>query len=306
MAIRPFDWRDLPVLHTYRHQCLFFDSRRVLTRGAALIPAGALLATLWPATAFFTALQESPGARQPVLLGQAIHTAGAASAQLACLAPTSALATAELAPLLEYLETLVGGRGAFRLLAEVDEQEPVLPALQRSGFAIYARQRIWRLSNGLVVTPEATAPWRACTDRDLLAVRALYNNLVPGLAQQFEPPPQQRWRVLVHYQGGELLAYAEIRSGPQGVWVQPFIHPNAEGVVERLARLLQQVGGRHVRPRYVCVRSYQSWLEQAMEDLGAEPGARQAVTVKRLAAACREPQAAREVTPPEPAVPVAR
>jgi hypothetical protein len=34
---------------------------------------------------------------------------------------------------------------------------------------------------------------------------------------------------------------------------------------------------------YVCIRSYQSWLEAAMEDLGAEAGPKQAVMVKHLA-----------------------
>jgi hypothetical protein len=41
---------------------------------------------------------------------------------------------------------------------------------------------------------------------------------------------------------------------------------------------------------YVCVRSYQAWLESPLEELGAEAAPRQAVMVKRLAKAVREPQ----------------
>jgi hypothetical protein len=42
---------------------------------------------------------------------------------------------------------------------------------------------------------------------------------------------------------------------------------------------------------YVCVRSYQAWLETALEDLGAEPGPRQAVMVRRLVKTIKETQA---------------
>ena len=49
--------------------------------------------------------------------------------------------------------------------------------------------------------------------------------------------------------------------------------------------LLQNLPDRASRPVYLCVRSYQSWLEAAIEELGAEPGPRQAVMVKHLAAA---------------------
>jgi hypothetical protein len=40
---------------------------------------------------------------------------------------------------------------------------------------------------------------------------------------------------------------------------------------------------RFSRPLYICVRSYQSWLEPRIDDLGAEPGPRQAMMVKHLA-----------------------
>jgi hypothetical protein len=46
MNIRLFDWRDLPVLIRYRRHGLFFDNALVLTRGQALVPAGAMMSYL--------------------------------------------------------------------------------------------------------------------------------------------------------------------------------------------------------------------------------------------------------------------
>jgi len=41
---------------------------------------------------------------------------------------------------------------------------------------------------------------------------------------------------------------------------------------------------------YICVRSYQSWLEPAIEELGAEAGPRQAVLVKHLSSLQKSPR----------------
>ena len=39
----------------------------------------------------------------------------------------------------------MGTQGAFHILADVNESSHVYHLLRRVGFAIYARQRIWRL-----------------------------------------------------------------------------------------------------------------------------------------------------------------
>ncbi len=90
---------------------------------------------------------------------------------------------------------------------------------------------------------------------------------------------------MVYRQGDDLLAYVEVEYGPRGVWVQPFIHPDAEQVADHLAELFQSLQNRYARPLYACVRSYQSWLEPAVEKLGAQSSARQAVMVRHLAVA---------------------
>lgn len=84
------------------------------------------------------------------------------------------------------------------------------------------------------------------------------------------------------------MAYIEMQSGPHGIWMQPFIHPDMDNVPGRLANLLENLVFRRSRPVYLCVRSYQSWLESAIEELGAEAGPCQVVMVKRLAVSIKE------------------
>ena len=278
MKVRPFDWRDLPALHRVRDRGVYLHSALVLTRGPMLIP-GALLSSFEPGVGIFTSISFN---KQAQLFGQIIQPTGAQCAQLTFLAPSEALESENLHVLLEHLSSQAVERGAFRLLADVDEGSLAFEMLRQAGFAIYARQRIWRLNDG-PVNEEKPMSWQAATERDLIAVRSLYNNLIPGLVQQVEPFPAERLRGLVYRQGGDLLAYLELKYGHRGIWAQPFIHPDAEGVVEDLMRRLPNLPRRLSRPIYVCVRSYQSWLEPAIERMGAESSPRQAIMVRHLA-----------------------
>jgi len=282
MNVRSFDWRDLPALHRFRHQSVFLNSPLVLTRGPMLM-SGALLSTLAPAMGIFTSVSVDDGVKDQILIGQSLHALGAQCAQLTFLTPDEALDSAGLQPLLEHLSGQAVERGAFRLLADVDERTQAYEALRQAGYAIYARQRIWQLKDSY--TGEAIpTDWSQANDKDLIQVRSLYNNLIPGLVQQVEPFPSSRLHGLVYRTGDDLLAYVELRYGHRGIWAQPFFHPDVEDAAGRLASLLaSSLINRYSRPVYLCVRSYQSWLELAMEELGAEPGPRQAVMVKHLA-----------------------
>ena len=309
MNIRPIDWRDLSVLRRYRHQCLFFDSTLALTRGPLLDWAKAMLSSVAPATGVFTYLaMENGGTDQPVL-GQATFLPGASSARLTCLAPQNALELTGIGSLLDFIISNLGERGAFHVLAEADECQQACEALHAMGFAIFARQRIWQLGGDPAGSAVPTQ-WRPCTDQDGINIRSLYNNLTPGLVQQMEPPAVHRPRGMVYYQGQDLLAYVDLKTGPNGIWAQPFIHPDVKDVPARLAYLLQNLSNRRQRPVYLCVRSYQAWLEASMEALGAQPGPRQAVMVKRLALSRRVLQPAAlsvlEGKQAEPTVPIAQ
>lgn len=286
MNIRPIDWRDLPVLHRYRDRCLVLDSTMALTQGTSLGSAKTLLSSLSPAAGIFTYAGVDDGHAEQLLLGQVVLPPGTSSARLTFLAPETILETPGIVSFLEQITIQMGERGAFHLLAEVDECDQACEVLHQAGFAIYARQRIWQLRGEPVSAGDPT-PWRAIVDQDLIGIRSLYNNLTPGLVQQVESPIPNRTRGMIYEQSGDWLAYVELRYGPKGIWAQPFIHPDLEGVPGRLSHLLHNLPDRRSRPVYLCVRSYQSWLEAAMEELGAQSGPRQAVIVRRLSAARR-------------------
>jgi len=283
MIVRPFDWRDLPSLHRFRHYSVFLDSALVLTRGPMLVP-GALLSYLAPGVGVFTCVLNGDESGESALIGQFIHSLGSQFAHLTFMTPDSALESSAVLDLLEHMGIMAGERGSMRLIADVDERTQAFEALRRGGFAIYSRQRIWQLGLPLSKVTRSNA-WRVTRNRDTIAIRSLYNNLVPGLVQQVEPYAMQHPKGMVYYQDGELLAFVEFRYGHRGIWVQPFVHPDAEVVAEHLIDLLQKIPNRFSRPVYICVRSYQSWLESTIEDLGAEAGPRQAVMVKHLAVA---------------------
>jgi hypothetical protein len=282
MTIRPFDWRDLPNLHRYRNQCLFLDSTRLLTHGPQLIPVRMLFSYFALSSGILMYQSSANNRHKHALLGQVIHSQGKSCARLSFVTPAFALEEGSLTGLVEHVVKDLGERGATHLLAEVDEQTEAFEALRKAGFATYSRQRIWQL-NGLPQGQELETHWKVLSDLDIISVRALYANLVPGLVQQVEQPGSHRPRGMVFRNEEDIQGYVELKYGPKGIMMQPFIHPDVEDVSARLVSLINNLPYRRSRPVYLCVRSYQSWLEQAIENLGAEVGPRQAVMVRHLA-----------------------
>jgi hypothetical protein len=256
----------------------------LLTRGEVLVPAGALLSYFAPATGIYTYLCTDDQSSDGPLLGQVNHGQGKELAHLSFIAPEELLETRSLHALIEHLVQQVGNRGAFHLLAEVEERTAAFDNLREAGFALYVHQRIWKFSAGDVASSDSSK-WREISSQDAIASRTLYSTLVPALIQQVESMPSNHMNGLVYYQDDELLAYAAIKYGQRGIWVQPFIHPETDNVPEQIDDLIQSIPNRHARPVYLCIRSYQSWVEHALEDKNTEVGPNQAVMVKHLAIA---------------------
>jgi hypothetical protein len=276
--LRAFDWRDLPTLHRYRNQGLCLDAALEVTRGSALVP-GVLLSYLSPATGIYTWVCADECDEQP-LMGQVVHTIDATFARITFLAPIQALESPSILELLDRLAQQAGEREAFNLLAEIDEGEIAFETLRKAGFAIFARQRIWRVNNR---KPAKEIYWRVTTSKDAFVVQALYHNVVPGLVQQVEPLSSKHLNGLVSLEEQDVVGYADLKYGPRGIWVHPYIHPDVEDIDLRLHSMLQSIPDKRSRSIYICVRTYQSWLEPALDEMGADPGPMQAVMVKRLA-----------------------
>lgn len=312
--IRPFDWRDLPLLHRVRHRGLCLDSQLTYTRGPNVLQF-ALLDMLNPGRTAHTFVSR-PGGQAAI--GQVVLPPGRSGAHIAFLSPAEILEDSHGAEMLDAMARAGAEHGAHSLIAEVDEHSPAFECLRRFGFAIYSRQRIWRLPVGPVPAARAGEPgaddgaalWQPASSSDELAISSLYLNLVPALVQQVEPPPTRHGRDLVHWRQGELLGYLSFDGGPRGVWVQPYFHPGAEDPDRLLGALLTDLEDRRQRPLYVCVRSYQSWMTAPLHALGFEALADQAVMVKRLAVSVRQSQPAvlpaLEGTLPKPTAPFTR
>lgn len=284
MVIRQFDLRDLPILVRYRKRGLFFDNASVLTRGEMLVPFGAMLTFFAPATGIYTYLHTDEDNQRETLLGQVTHGQDQHLARLSFLAPVSALDGNTLLNLLEHIIQQIGKRGAFHLLAEVEDGTDAFDNLRQAGFALYVHQRIWKSPPETDLKPNPSQ-WREITARDVIAVRSLYSTLVPPLVQQVESLPTEQIKGQIYYLDDEIKAYAEIRFGQQGIWMHPFFHPDTKDATTLLADLLLNLPNRHSRPIYLCIRSYQSWLENSLEDLQASAGPNQTVMVKHLAIA---------------------
>ena len=303
--IRELDWRDLPLLHRVRDRGLCPDSQLAFTRGAHAMQ-NALLDPFIPGRSAIT-LVARKGEVEAV--GQCIYRSDAPNARLSFFGPQEALDADAGLELVESLAAAAGELGAPSLVAEVDEQSYAFERLRTAGFAIYARQRIWR--SGTAAPDEKDGMetvWRAEVSTDKPATQSLYHTIVPGLVQQVEPAPSHPGHNLVHWSEGELLGYLDIGRGSLGTWVQPYFHPAVENIQALLGEFLAQTPSDP--PVYICVRSYQSWMGRPLERLAFEPSVDQAVMVKRLAVGVHKraasPLPAVDGSYPEPTAPIAR
>jgi hypothetical protein len=306
VVIRPFDWRDLALLYRVRDRGLCTDAELAFTRGVNALQH-ALLDVFSPGKTTITLVARPKRRDGEPAVGQCVLRSGQPNARLSFIGPNTALDQDSGAELLEALARSAGEHGAHNLVADVEESSPAFESLRQAGFAVYARQRIWTTDR----RPEASrdGPWRLENAEDKQAAQGLYLNLVPGLVQQVEPPPERSGHNLVLWQEGQLMGYLEVMRGPLGTWVQPYVHPAAQSF-DRMLEAFLRSDADSSRPLFLCVRSYQSWMGGPLEHLGFAPVADQAVMVKRLAALVRRPVAstlpAGERTYPEPSAPIVR
>ena len=302
MTVRHLDFLDLPFLMRYRQAILSLDSARLLTRGNPL-GATALLSYLNPRRNLFTAIVSEEG---HTLMGQFLLVDDSTSARLTFLAPEDEINGLTL-PLLDHLAQQAGEWGAQHILAEVDEDSPAFKVLRQAGFSMYAWQRVWKLP---VLTGRARMEdWQDVDGQDWIAVQCLHSQIVPALLQPVENLPRHPTG-LVCFDGHELQACTFYASGPKGVWLKPLVMPDSFCFPGQVHSLVHAVDPWGNRPVYVCVRSYQAWLESSLEELGAEAGRRQAVMVKRLTLPVKELQAVpameKALAKVKPASPAAR
>jgi hypothetical protein len=288
MSIRPLALLDLPYVYGFRDEAIGLDTARTLTRGNPLGAVG-LFAYVNPARHIYSAIAN--GENESVL-GGIIHSRDDAFAKLLYLAPASQLGHPDLPELIEDLSVQAGEWGAFHVLAEVDETSDAFVPLRRSGFSVYAWQRMWDVSE--IAESNSSFGWMRVRSVNLPAVQSLYHQIVPPLLHPVEPQPRNAIGWMCN-EGAK--CYVSMTHGAYGIVLTPLIHPEATDVSSKLSSLISNLPDRRNRPVYLCVRSYQAWLEPVLADLGAKSGQRQAVMVKHLVHMVKDAQLARATQP---------
>ncbi|HEX9840993.1 MAG TPA: hypothetical protein VGA72_16710 [Anaerolineales bacterium] len=281
MSIRPLALLDLPYIYSFRDEAIGLDTARTLTRGNPLGAVG-LFAYVNPARYIYSAIVNSEGES---VLGGIIHSRNDTFAKLLYIAPLSQLNHPDLPELIENLSAQAGSWGAFHILAEVDEMSDAFVALRKAGFSVYAWQRMWNVSE--ITEADSGSDWTRVKSVHLPSVQSLYHQIVPPLLHPFEPQPKfpTGW---ICNEG--VKCYVSMMHGVYGIVLTPLIHPEATDVSKKLASLINNLPDRRNRPVYLCVRSYQAWLEPVLADLGAQGADRQAVMVKHLARLVKDEQ----------------
>ena len=185
-------------------------------------------------------------------------------------------------PMLDELAVVSGTRRVHSLIAEVNESGPELPMLRKAGFVVYTRQDIWIKDTTQDFNDiDKLEPFDSVDDWDVLV---LYSNVVPRLIQSVEPnPPINSGENWVLREGHELSAFIHTNTGSVATWMRLLIHPNATTkprMIVRAASATSKANEEH--PIYCCVRKYQSWLQQPLEDEGFTYWGSQAVMVKHM------------------------
>lgn len=288
MTIRPLALLDLPYIYSFRDEAVGLDAARTLTRGNPLGAVG-LLSYVNPSRHIYSAIAN--GEENPVL-GGITHTPDETFAKLYYLAPASQLDHPRIPDLIENLSAQAGTWGAFHVLAEVDETSDAFISLRKSGFSVYAWQRMWDVSE--ITESGSDFVWTRVKSVDLHSIQSLYHQIVPPLLHPVEPQPKKPLGWMCN-EG--VKCYVSAAHGVYGIVLTPLIHPEAAEVSAKLASLIGNLPDRRNRPVYVCVRSYQAWLEPVLADLGAKSGQRQAVMVKHLARLVKDAAVARSTQP---------
>lgn len=191
----------------------------------------------------------------------------------------------DLILLLEGLIKEAGQWGAKQVLAEISPDSDGFSQFRRAGFSVLAKQRLFKFVGTGEIQTNLEDYWRIWTSDDIYAMRCLYMALVPPLIQPVEPLTRLEMLGLVYYdRSGELQAFADLVCGPVGVWVMPFVHPQSGvDISELMVQMIADLPDLNGRPVYVAVRSYQPWIESALESLSEERSLEQVLMVKHLA-----------------------
>lgn len=294
---------DLPVVTRLIDRGVVLDSDIEFTRDARGLNGAVFSAVLLPQRGVQTLVTRSG---KQTLVGQMRVRGDDHVAQIIYITPDLDADVDDTAWLhiLDAMAREAGRHGAHVLVAEVDEDSTLFETMRTAGFAVYARQQIWRRQPGPYPAVDLKIDLEDVHDADTQAIYSLMANTVPRLIQQVAQPPPDAggW---VYRKDGRIEAYLMATEGRHGVYIVPYIHPDCSlelaGIFD--AALQRVAHHHHKTPVYVCVRRHIGWIASTLEYLDFEPGPRQAVMVRHITAGIRQAHFS-PVRQPTQAVPV--
>ncbi len=277
---------DLPLIRRLAEKGTILDSELRCTREVTG-PQSVLLSSILPQRGFYTLVGRA--GRQSIV-GQFRVRGDERIAQIVYIAPQLDAHRRDTAwlHLIDAMAVEAGKRSVHMLMAEVDEDSPLFVTMRTAGFAVYARQEIWKRDPAALPT-HPCADLSDGKDSDLNAMQSLYGQIVPRLVQPVAMPPEDS-EVYVYRQDGRMQGYIAVSVGKTGVYIMPMLHPDiyypdAKAI---LMGVLGRIGRADRLPVYVCVRRYQDWLEDALTTLGFLSCQPQALMVRHIAAGVRQ------------------
>ena len=278
---------DIPLIRRLTEKGTILDSELRCTREVAG-PQSVLLSSILPQRSFHTLVGQAGRQR---IVGQ-FRIRDERIAQIVYIAPELPEQRRDTAwlRLIDAMAVEAGKRGVHMLTAEVDEDSPLFVTMRTAGFAVYARQELWRRDARALPFPFSDpAELRESKDEDTNSIQALYGTIVPRLVQPVAMPPEDSLG-FVYRCNQKLQGYITVTVGKTGIYITPLLHPDIlyrEATVI-LAGVLGRIGRADRLPVYVCVRRYQDWLEDALTELGFTASQPQALMVRHIAAGVRQ------------------
>jgi len=209
-----------------------------------------------------------------------------------------------------FLDGLVrwtGEKGAFHLLAEVEETQRCFECLCRGGFNAIYRQSIWQVQ-------PATSPighsgvWREVMVQDHPVIRSLFKHWIPPIVQVAQPLNGHHFPRFILRDGERVLGFVQVRRGEGCLLLTPLFDPTLANPLNYLNRLFQFASfGR--KALFIIAPSHQVGLISQLETSYPPAIEKQVVVVKYLAVSRRVSNAipqrlSAKENRPEPSTPI--
>lgn len=204
--------------------------------------------------------------------------------------------------LVDDIITRAGQARIERIFAAVGQRfDDVMEILRQLGFQAYAQQQLWMLPEPVLEAGSALVALRRQQRRDAWPIHQLYQRVTPRHVQQAElrrssawqlPRPRRRigWRERGWVLGSDeaLQTYIHVLTGPRAHVLRMLIDPAVRELSPALLRYsLSQLS--EARTVFAVLRSYQSELGPALQELGFRLRGEQTLFVKHLTATARQP-----------------